>query len=151
MKKIVRLTESDLIKLVKRVISEQDDFDDEEGLDIDKGNEDVQYVVKTLLDSNLVDKDVINIYEDSFEVYSIKGKNFDYFTKADGYLVFEVERDDDYITIFFHGEDYDEDELDVKWRKEVYGYLLENWDEPLYENNILISIKPSDELYDEFE
>jgi hypothetical protein len=118
---------------------------------MDKGNEDVQYVVKTLLDSNLVDKDVINVYEDSFEVYSIKGKNFDYFTKADGYLVFEVERDDDYITIFFHGEDYDEDELDVKWRKEVYGYLLENWDEPLYENNILISIKPSDELYDEFE
>ena len=150
MKKIVRLTESDLIKLVKRVISEQDDFDDEEGLDMDKGNEDVQYVVKTLLDSNLVDKDVINIYEDSFEVYSIKGKNFDYFTKADGYLVFEVEREDNYINLFFRGEDYGEDELDVKWRKEVYKYISENWDEPLYNKNIIISVSPFEDDEEEY-
>jgi hypothetical protein len=147
MKKIIKLTESDLIKLVKRVISEQDDFDEE--VEMDKGNDDVEYVVKTLLELNLVDKDVINIYEDSFEVYSIKGENFEYFTKADGYLVFEVEREDDYINIFFHGEDYGEDELDVKWRKEVYGYLLENWDEPLYNKNIIISVSPfeDDEEY----
>jgi len=150
MKKIVRLTESDLIKLVKRVISEQDDFDDEEGLDMDKGNEDVQYVVKTLLDSNLVDKDVINIYEDSFEVYSIKGKNFDYFTKADGYLVFEVEREDNYINLFFRGEDYGEDELDVKWRKEVYKYISENWDEPLYNKDIIISVSPFEDDEEEY-
>ena len=148
MKKIVRLTESDLVKLVKRVLSEQDDFDEE--LDMEKGNDDVQYVVKTLLELNLVDKNVINVYEDYFEVYSIKGENFEYFTKADGFLVFEVEPFDDEINLFFHGEDYDEDELDVKWRKEVYQYILDNWTELLYKKGIMIDVTPFEDDEEEY-
>ena len=102
MKKIIRLTESDLIKLVKKVISEQQD-----------SVGDIAQVVKVLEDLNLVDSDQMNIYEDNFELYSIKGKSFPYFEESDGYLVFEVEPEDNFLNLFVSGEDYGEEDNDV--------------------------------------
>jgi hypothetical protein len=142
MKKIVRLTENDLVKLVKRIINEQGEMDSE-------GNEDIQYVVKTLKELNLVDSDQMNVYDDNFELYSIKGKRFDYFEKSDGYLVFEVEPEDDFLNLFVSGEDYGEDG-DAEMRFEVYRYIMDNWFDVLEEKNIILQISPFDEVSDEF-
>ena len=113
MKKIVRLTESDLVKLVNKVISEQQD-----------SVGDIAQVVKLLEDLNLVDSDQMNIYEDNFELYSIKGKSFPYFEESDGYLVFEVEPEDDFLNLFVSGEDYGEEE-DIEMRLEVFRYIMD--------------------------
>lgn len=138
MKKIIRLTESDLIKLVKKVISEQQD-----------SVGDIAQVVKVLEDLNLVDSDQMNIYEDNFELYSIKGKSFPYFEESDGYLVFEVEPEDDFLNLFVSGEDYGEEE-DIEMRLEVFRYIMDNWFDVLEEKNIMLQISPFDEASDEF-
>ena len=138
MKKIIRLTESDLIKLVKKVISEQQD-----------SVGDIAQVVKVLEDLNLVDSDQMNIYEDNFELYSIKGKSFPYFEESDGYLVFEVEPEDDFLNVFVRGEDYGEEE-DMEMRLEVYRYIMDNWFDVLEEKKIMLQISPFDEVSDEF-
>ena len=138
MKKIIKLTESDLIKLVNKVISEQQD-----------SVGDIAQVVKVLEDLNLVDSDHMNIYEDNFELYSIKGKNFPYFVESDGYLVFEVEPEDDFLNLFVSGEDYGEED-DIEMRLEVFRYIMDNWFDPLYEKNIMLQISPFDEASDEF-
>lgn len=138
MKKIITLTESDLIKLVNKVISEQED-----------SVGDIAQVVEVLEDLNLVDSDHMNIYEDNFELYSIKGKNFPYFAESDGYLVFEVEPEDDFLNLFVRGEDYGEED-DIEMRLEVFRYIMDNWFDPLYEKNIMLQISPFDEASDEF-
>ena len=138
MKKIIRLTEGELIKLVNKVISEQQD-----------SVGDIAQVVKVLEDLNLVDSDQMNIYEDNFELYSIKGKSFPYFEESDGYLVFELEPEDDFLNLFVSGEDYGEEE-DIEMRMEVFRYIMDNWFDPLYEKNIMLSISPFDEVSDEF-
>jgi hypothetical protein len=138
MKKIVRLTESDLVKLVNKVISEQQD-----------SVGDIAQVVKVLEDLNLVDSDQMNIYEDNFELYSIKGKSFPYFEESDGYLVFEVEPEDDFLNLFVSGEDYGEEE-DIEMRLEVFRYIMDNWFDVLEEKNIMLQISPFDEASDEF-
>ena len=138
MKKIIRLTESDLIKLVKKVISEQQD-----------SVGDIAQVVKVLEDLNLVDSDQMNIYEDNFELYSIKGKSFPYFEESDGYLVFEVEPEDNFLNLFVSGEDYGEEE-DIEMRLEVFRYIMDNWFDVLEEKNIMLQISPFDEASDEF-
>jgi hypothetical protein len=138
MKKIIRLTEGELIKLVNKVISEQQD-----------SVGDIAQVVKVLEDLNLVDSDQMNIYEDNFELYSIKGKSFPYFEESDGYLVFELEPEDDFLNLFVSGEDYGEEE-DIEMRLEVFRYIMDNWFDPLYEKNIMLSISPFDEVSDEF-
>ena len=138
MKKIVRLTESDLVKLVNKVISEQQD-----------SVGDIAQVVKVLEDLNLVDSDQMNIYEDNFELYSIKGKSFPYFEESDGYLVFEVEPEDDFLNLFVSGEDYGEEE-DIEMRLELFRYIMDNWFDVLEEKNIMLQISPFDEASDEF-
>jgi hypothetical protein len=138
MKKIVRLTESDLVKLVNKVISEQQD-----------SVGDIAQVVKVLEDLNLVDSDQMNIYEDNFELYSIKGKSFPYFEESDGYIVFEVEPEDDFLNLFVSGEDYGEEE-DIEMRLEVFRYIMDNWFDVLEEKNIMLQISPFDEASDEF-
>jgi hypothetical protein len=138
MKKIIRLTESDLVKLVNKVISEQQD-----------SVGDIAQVVKVLEDLNLVDSDQMNIYEDNFELYSIKGKSFPYFEESDGYLVFEVEPEDDFLNLFVSGEDYGEEE-DIEMRLEVFRYIMDNWFDVLEEKNIMLQISPFDEASDEF-
>ena len=138
MKKIIRLTQSDLVKLVKKVISEQQD-----------SVGDIAQVVKVLEDLNLVDSDQMNIYEDNFELYSIKGKSFPYFEESDGYLVFEVEPEDDFLNLFVSGEDYGEEE-DIEMRLEVFRYIMDNWFDVLEEKNIMLQISPFDEASDEF-
>ena len=138
MKKIIRLTESHLVKLVNKVISEQQD-----------SVGDIAQVVKVLEDLNLVDSDQMNMYEDNFELYSIKGKSFPYFEESDGYLVFEVEPEDDFLNLFVSGEDYGEEE-DIEMRLEVFRYIMDNWFDVLEEKNIMLQISPFDEASDEF-
>jgi len=183
MKKVVRLSESDLVKLIKNMLSEQKNFRSQEYVDRildklnkygvdsitddereilnnpnddwgdapDEENEYVETVIKTMSELGFIETNKINIGEGGFELNSIKGKNFNYFSRGDGHLVFEIEtEDDDYINVYFHGEDYDEDELDVKWRKQVYKFIMDNWSEPLYHKNIIISVSPYEEDYEEY-
>lgn len=126
---VIRLTESDLTRIVKRVIKE---YSNEEDVNLSNKNDDLQYVVKTLLDLNFIDKDTINIQEDFFEVYSIVGEDFEYFNDGEGHLIFEVERQGDLINVYFYGEDYGEDQDD----NEVYNYIFDNWYEPLMKKKI---------------
>lgn len=111
----------------------------------------VQKAIKVLTDLNFIDLDKVNIYENHFELYEIKGKHFNYFEKSDGFLIINVDYDDisRTINLIVSSEDVDEDELDDKWRKEVYDYVIENWEVPLSENDILIWVDDNnnDEFY----
>jgi len=50
MKKIIRLTESDLTRIVKRIIKENDDYKDEEFGQTDKGEEELQDLIEEARD-----------------------------------------------------------------------------------------------------
>ncbi len=50
MKRIIRLTESDLTRIVKRIIKENDDYKDEEFGQTDKGEEELQDLIEEARD-----------------------------------------------------------------------------------------------------
>jgi hypothetical protein len=58
MKKVIKLTESDLTRIVKRVIKENEDNN-------------VKKLVSLLVNNGLVDEENINVYDDHIEVYGI--------------------------------------------------------------------------------
>lgn len=154
MKKIVRLTESDLTRIVKRVVMEtklknSDEVDkvldkinkygedsltwlEKEILDNPdddhefKGNDNVHELILLLLKNDLVDPNLINVEEDYIEVYGMKGCKSDYF--SENYIILWPEKIDEGI-ILFDGEHYEE-EIDYKEYEEVYYFVEEHW-EPL--------------------
>ena len=116
MKKIIKLTESDLLKIVKRILSEESDQENtvnylldkinrygmdsltDDELDMLKDTESIEYsmedsgsdemhgLVKLLQKLKLVNPKYVNIYDDEIEVYNLEGETFDYFSQYDGYL-----------------------------------------------------------------
>jgi hypothetical protein len=115
MKKIVKLTESDLTNIVKRVINEQNE------------DNNVKKLVSLLLDNGLVDEENINVYDDHIEVYGIKDWDFDYF--VENFIKLYPENIEEGI-VNVEGEDYgeaiDEEEFD-----EVMSHIFVDWEDKL--------------------
>jgi hypothetical protein len=132
MKKIVSLTESDLTRIVKRVIKENDDYKDRSMYnphycdDGDDPSDEVKKLMSMIEENNLVDKEDINIYWDCIEVYSINGCDSEYFME-NFIRLYPSDIDNGFIHI--NGEHYEE-EIDEEEYQEVLDYIFENW-EPL--------------------
>jgi hypothetical protein len=127
MKKIVRLTEADLVKLIKNLIKESEPNDN-------KPNDDVKKVINTLEELGWIEPKTTNVYEDHFEIYSIVGEQFDYF-ELGNFLIIDVEGEGDNINLFIRGEDYGEDD-DIESKEILLDYIYENWGETLADEDI---------------
>lgn len=167
MKKIIRLTEGDLIKLIKRVINEGEDDELENIFKLSRddyelgkmliSNYDItmdelyqKMVIKILDKLGFIDMDEVEVGDDEFFINSIKGKDFDYFDDGN-YLRFEIELEDRTINLFVFAESYfPEEGVDSDLKMEVYKYMDENWSNPLFEEGILFSIDPFDDDTDDF-
>ena len=121
MKKIVRLTERDLSRIVKRVINEQEENDEEEG------NDSVQKLVSLLVDNGLVDKEKMNIYDDYIEVYGIEGWDFGYF-EENFIILYPGDIDEGIVNV--EGEDYGES-IDEEEFDEVMSHISYDWEDKL--------------------
>jgi|LakMenEpi03Aug12_release.lakeMendotaPanAssembly.Ray.scaffolds.fasta_scaffold969799_2 hypothetical protein len=137
MKKIVRLTETDLVKLIKNLIKESEPGN--------KPNDDVRKVVNTLEELGWIDPETTNVYEDHFEIYSIVGEQFDYF-ELGNFLIIDVEGEGDNINLFIRGEDYGEDD-DIESKEILLDYIYENWDDTLATEDIQLFDDRDDEEY----
>lgn len=112
MKKVIRLNESDLERIVLRVIKESE-----------KGSNLMGFILNKLVDSGLVLLSNVNIVEDGFEVHTMEGEYFDYFT--DNFIKFEQSGDNDVILNFVK---YEEEE-DTEQAIEVLEWLYPKLDE----------------------
>ena len=117
--KKVRLNEGELIKLIKKIISE-----------VELPESPARRFYNLLLQKGYVDYDTpVNIYTDTLELYGLsEGAPYEYFAQQDGYLniivppLFEEEGG---VEIQF--EDYDETEEDFSTRNDVKDNIAENW------------------------
>ena len=117
--KKVSLNEGELIKLIKKIISE-----------VELPESPARRFYNLLLQKGYVDYDTpVNIYTDTLELYGLsEGAPYEYFAQQDGYLniivppLFEEEGG---VEIQF--EDYDETEEDFSTRNDVKDYIAENW------------------------
>lgn len=141
MKKIIRLTEGDLIKLIKRVINESEP----NPMD-DMPNADVRKVIHTLEGLGWIEPETVNVYEDHFEIYSIEGKQFDYF-ELGNFLIIDVEGDGDEINLYIRGEDYGEED-DIESKEVLMDYIIDNWGDVLSDKGIELYVTDDDEEYD---
>jgi hypothetical protein len=138
MKRIVRLKENELIKLIKNIINES-----EPNHSGGSPSSDVIKVFNTLLDLGWIESDTVNVSDDHFDVHSIVGQNFDYFELLGNNLIFEVDSDGDTINLFIRGEDYGEDD-DIETKQIVMDYIIDNWDDILSEKGIQLFINDDD-------
>ena len=117
--KKVRLNEGELIKLIKKIISE-----------VELPESPARRFYNLLLQKGYVDYDTpVNIYTDTLELYGLsEGAPYEYFAQQDGYLniivppLFEEEGG-----VEIQLEDYDETEEDFSTRNDVKDYIAENW------------------------
>jgi hypothetical protein len=114
MKKIIRLTERDLTRIVKRMIKEE------------RVSSDVKKLISILKDNNLIDTETINVYYDHIEVYSIKDNDFPYFEDNFIKLYPNIDEGVVYVEREDYGEEIDEDEYD-----EVINHIWSDWEEKL--------------------
>jgi len=111
--RIIRLTESDLTRIVKRVINES------------TKNNSVKKLISLLVKNDLIDMDneTINVYDDHIEVYSIKGFDYPYF--VENFIeLYPEDIDDGYV--YVKREDYGE-EIDDEEYEEVLSHILGDW------------------------
>lgn len=115
MKKIIRITESDLARIVKRVIKEN--------RLTSPPNENVRNLMSLLTKNNLIDPEYVNVYQDYIEVYKIIGCDSDYFMEN---FIRLYPEDIDNDVVYVDGEHYEE-EIDEEEYEEVLEYIIENW------------------------
>jgi len=111
--RIIRLTESDLTRIVKRVINES------------TKNNSVKKLISLLVKNDLIemDNETINVYDDHIEVYSIKGFDYPYF--VENFIeLYPEDIDDGYV--YVKREDYGE-EIDDEEYEEVLSHILGDW------------------------
>ena len=113
MSRIIRLTESDLTRIVKRVINEGTE------------NNGVKRLISLLVKNDLIDMDneTINVYDDHIEVYSIKGFDYPYFVEN---FIELYPEDIDEGVVYVKREDYGE-EIDDKEYEEVLSHMWGDW------------------------
>ena len=159
MKRIIRLTEGDLVKLIKRVINEGEEDELEKIFKISRedyelaemliSNYDItmdelyqKMVIKILDKLGFIDKEEVRIIDNietiqndifdikgEFLVYSIKGKNFKYFD--DNYLRFQIELEGNLINLLVFDGSYSRKEIDSNLKMEIYKYMDKNLYDPL--------------------
>jgi hypothetical protein len=112
--KVIRLTEQDLERMVRRIIKESDEFDDEDLL---------TYVLNVMVKNGLVDKKNVNVYDNNFEVYGFNKGPREYF--LDNHIVFEVGGVDELFFNFVMGEE----DIDAQDALEVVNWLYPTLDE----------------------
>jgi hypothetical protein len=115
MKKIIRLTESDLTRLIKRMVNEE------------KEDNNVKKLLSVLVNNGLVDEENMNVYDDNIEVYSINGYDFPYF-EENFIILYPIEINEGvvYVEREDYGESIDDEEYD-----EVISHITFNWGESL--------------------
>ena len=168
MKRIIRLTEGDLVKLIKRVINEGEEEelenifkisrDDYELAEMLISNYDItmdelyhKMVIKILDELGFIDKEEVKIIDNKetiqnnifdikgeFSVYSIKGKKFDYFKK--NYLRFQIELEDNSINLLVFDNSYSREKVDFNLKMEIYKYMDENLYDPLSKEGIELKL-----------
>jgi hypothetical protein len=159
MGKIIKLTESDLTKIVRTVINEtkfekQSDIDaildkiNKYGMDSltwtekellqspedssheFEGSDEVHEAISILTKNKLIDPDVVNVDEDGFQLYSIPGHQFCFFDSYD-FIEFKVYKNK-------KGELYlsvvpdifpNEEQDESDCRWELYSFLQDTWPE----------------------
>jgi len=117
--KKVRLNEGELIKLIKKIISE-----------VELPESPARRFYNLLLQKGYVDYDTpVNIYTDTLELYGLSDDApHEYFAEQDGFLNILVPplfEDEGGVEIQF--EDYNETEEDFNTRDDVKDYIAENW------------------------
>jgi hypothetical protein len=160
MKKVIKLSESELVKIIRNIVSEskfekQYDVDkildkiNKYGMDsltwVEKeiinnpddsnfnfeGRDEVHDIITQLSKSKLIDPELVNLNEDSFEVYSIPGKDFCYFESYD-FIRFNVLNDEEGNIMLVIDDDQvfsNEDEDETECRYELYSYIMDTWPE----------------------
>jgi len=103
-----------------------DNPDDEEFMF--EGNEEIEKLASQLITNKLVDADLINVYEDHIEIYSINGYGRDFFDEYEGIILMTVQDEVIYVQFLFDDEDemYDTDR--------ILNYMRRKWSKILKKN-----------------
>lgn len=98
MAKIIKLTEKDIEKMIRRIVKENDADYTTKKPDL------LKTILKAMVDNKLVSLSNVNIQDNHFVVYAFNGPIFEYF--MDNYITFEKGGDSE---VFLNFEMYEED------------------------------------------
>ena len=83
----------------------------------------LKYALKKMVDAGMLDMEVVNVYDNNFEVYGFEGVQLEYF--MDNHIIFEKGGPSE---LFLNFQMY-EDEIDMKEALDVINWLYPKLDE----------------------